>query len=365
MCQTLRDIADLGLTVVAVIHQPRLEIFKSFDDLLLLAPGGKTVFIGPQSAALPYFVDLGLTFPPGYNPADVLLDFIGGEAEACVGACEGGMLKVLARKASVADGGDSPQKRPPGTPSTPLPSVGSQLAQHWLAEGRLAALLASSDGNALSPPRVASVGSLQAASLPLHEAAAGDSVDGADARFDPVAGTADRGATFLRQMYLCHNRSIVQQYRTVASFALEVGVAVLAGTMMGAASLAVPTLYVGILKVPYVLISPSPIEPLLPSIGLFVSLAIGIAASPAGVKTFGEERPVYFREASAGHNRLAYYIAKSVAVLYRLTIGSFHFVSCFHILVRGGLMVTPPCARLSAHHSPPHPYRPRPTRPLT
>ena len=46
VCRTLRAIADLGLTVVAVIHQPRLEIFNSFDDLLLLAPGGVTSFIG-------------------------------------------------------------------------------------------------------------------------------------------------------------------------------------------------------------------------------------------------------------------------------------------------------------------------------
>jgi ABC-type multidrug transport system ATPase subunit len=49
VCNTLRAIADLGLTVVAVIHQPRLEIFDSFDDLLLLAPGGVTAYIGPRS----------------------------------------------------------------------------------------------------------------------------------------------------------------------------------------------------------------------------------------------------------------------------------------------------------------------------
>lgn len=50
VCRTLRSIADLGLTVVAVIHQPRLEIFTTFDDLLLLAPGGLTAYIGPRGA---------------------------------------------------------------------------------------------------------------------------------------------------------------------------------------------------------------------------------------------------------------------------------------------------------------------------
>lgn len=54
MCRTLRSIADLGLTVVAVIHQPRLEIFNTFDDLLLLAPGGLTAYIGPRGEVQPH-----------------------------------------------------------------------------------------------------------------------------------------------------------------------------------------------------------------------------------------------------------------------------------------------------------------------
>ncbi len=36
VCGALRHIADLGLTVVCVIHQPRYEIFKMFHDVLLL-----------------------------------------------------------------------------------------------------------------------------------------------------------------------------------------------------------------------------------------------------------------------------------------------------------------------------------------
>lgn len=40
-----------GITIVAVIHQPRFEIFSSFDDVLLLGKGGRTVFIGESSAA--------------------------------------------------------------------------------------------------------------------------------------------------------------------------------------------------------------------------------------------------------------------------------------------------------------------------
>ena len=102
--------------------------------------------------------------------------------------------------------------------------------------------------------------------------------------FDADRATSDRGASFWTQVFYAARRSLIQQYRTATGIGLELGVAVLAGGMMGAASFAVPSLYMGILKSPYVYISPSPIENLLPSIGLFVALVIGVAASPADVK---------------------------------------------------------------------------------
>ena len=33
--------------VLATIHQPSAELFEQFDDVLLLARGGKTVYFGP------------------------------------------------------------------------------------------------------------------------------------------------------------------------------------------------------------------------------------------------------------------------------------------------------------------------------
>jgi len=42
--QTLRDLANKGKTVVAVIHQPSQHVFASFDDLLLLSEGKQMYF---------------------------------------------------------------------------------------------------------------------------------------------------------------------------------------------------------------------------------------------------------------------------------------------------------------------------------
>jgi hypothetical protein len=139
---------------------------------------------------------------------------------------------------------------------------------------------------------------------------------------DPDSICARRGATFLYQLYLCHNRSVLQQYRQVTTFGLEMGVCVLAGGMMGAAALQFNELYQSIILMPYTPISPSPLDIILPSIGFYIALAVGIAGSPAGVLAFGEEKAVFYREAAAGHSRTAYYIAKSVSVIYRFTLGT-------------------------------------------
>ena len=143
-----------------------------------------------------------------------------------------------------------------------------------------------------------------------------------------------RGASLLRQVWLVHARSLLQQARATSTFILEMGVAVLAGAMMGAASSQLPSLYLGILKPPYTLISPAPIEVLLPSLGFYVAVAVGLAGSPAGVLTFGEEKLMYYREAAAGHDKLAYYCGKTLATVYRIVVGSLHFTGVFVLLAR-------------------------------
>jgi ABC-type multidrug transport system ATPase subunit len=45
VCHCLRRVAESGLTIVTVIHQPRYEIFEMFHDVLLLGKGGRTVYL--------------------------------------------------------------------------------------------------------------------------------------------------------------------------------------------------------------------------------------------------------------------------------------------------------------------------------
>ncbi|PRP79390.1 abc transporter family protein [Planoprotostelium fungivorum] len=80
ICAALQRLAQSnGINVVAVIHSPRYEIFRMFDDVLLLGKGGKTVYLGPTERSLSYFEDIGFQCPPHTNAADFLLDVVAGE----------------------------------------------------------------------------------------------------------------------------------------------------------------------------------------------------------------------------------------------------------------------------------------------
>ena len=81
LIKALRATAKQGITVAAVLHQPRYEMFCLFHDVLLLGKGGFTVYLGPAVKAKEYFESLGFIFPDAVNPADYLMDIIGGEAE--------------------------------------------------------------------------------------------------------------------------------------------------------------------------------------------------------------------------------------------------------------------------------------------
>eukprot|EP01083_Nonionella_stella_P031882 87225_1 len=72
----LKHIAKRGTTIVVVLHQPRYEIYEAFDNVILLAEGGKMVYMGDTSKALPYFEQLGYRKPNMVNPADFLMDIL-------------------------------------------------------------------------------------------------------------------------------------------------------------------------------------------------------------------------------------------------------------------------------------------------
>ncbi|KAD1313124.1 hypothetical protein E3N88_43026 [Mikania micrantha] len=85
--RTVRNTVDTGRTVVCTIHQPSIDIFESFDELLLMKIGGQIIYAGPlghQSHKLVEYFEAIPGVPKiknGYNPATWVLEVTSSSAE--------------------------------------------------------------------------------------------------------------------------------------------------------------------------------------------------------------------------------------------------------------------------------------------
>ncbi|CAM9687790.1 unnamed protein product, partial [Ectocarpus fasciculatus] len=74
----LHTLAFMGHNIVATVHQPRKEIVNLFDDIILLAPGGRMVYCGPSADISAHFSAMGYTCDPEANVADFVMDVLAG-----------------------------------------------------------------------------------------------------------------------------------------------------------------------------------------------------------------------------------------------------------------------------------------------
>ncbi|ORY42611.1 hypothetical protein BCR33DRAFT_851653 [Rhizoclosmatium globosum] len=458
----LHSVASLGLTIVAVIHQPRIEIFRKFDDVLMIAPGGRVAYLGPTSLAKQYFEILGFEFEPMANASDTLMDILAGKGVNRLFTLTPDQLVEIwedrhsrdiyneppaffnqpeeddylqneddeiiipqpipnSRPASVIkveqwlgnmneQEPDSPayprrelttSSPPRDDPIPPVTSFDDDVPipmDRGLSRGRLslsrsanafmvadeitpihsrhvseantsgAHTLAASGGNLhLSERNVgqttphlqnrsfsATTPTLPRSGVPTtlpRSVRSRKSFHGHGRRTPSVVSqderrleqdfhlvvpdvVKERGASFIKQVFYCHQRSLIQQSRQVGGLTLEIFVAMFAGLLMGVSVIGkVKELMNGIYWGIYVLMSPAPLD-LLALYGLLIGIAVALAGAPAGVKVFGEEKPVFWREAASGHNRLAYFLGKTIATVYRLVLTSLHFTGLYMLLAK-------------------------------
>ncbi|KAJ7530183.1 hypothetical protein O6H91_15G083600 [Diphasiastrum complanatum] len=78
--RTVRNTVNTGRTVVCTIHQPSIDIFEAFDELLLLKRGGQVIYAGPlgrhSHKLISYFEAIAGVprIKDGYNPATWMLE---------------------------------------------------------------------------------------------------------------------------------------------------------------------------------------------------------------------------------------------------------------------------------------------------
>lgn len=89
--RTVRNTVDTGRTVVCTIHQPSIDIFDAFDELLLLKRGGEEIYFGPLGHhcchLIKYFEDIDGVhkIEDGYNPATWMLEVTSVAQETALG----------------------------------------------------------------------------------------------------------------------------------------------------------------------------------------------------------------------------------------------------------------------------------------
>lgn len=78
--RTVRNTVDTGRTVVCTIHQPSIDIFEAFDELLLMKRGGQMIYAGSLGRRSHKLVEYFEAVPgvpkikEGYNPATWMLE---------------------------------------------------------------------------------------------------------------------------------------------------------------------------------------------------------------------------------------------------------------------------------------------------
>ncbi|XP_074316021.1 pleiotropic drug resistance protein 1-like isoform X2 [Silene latifolia] len=89
--RTVRNTVDTGRTVVCTIHQPSIDIFEAFDELLLLKRGGEEIYVGPLGQFSCHLIQYFEAIPgvkkikDGCNPATWMLDISTNAQEMALG----------------------------------------------------------------------------------------------------------------------------------------------------------------------------------------------------------------------------------------------------------------------------------------
>ncbi|KAL0805402.1 hypothetical protein Bca101_097893 [Brassica carinata] len=85
--RAVKNVADTGRTIVCTIHQPSIDIFEAFDELVLLKRGGRMIYTGPLGQNSCHIIEYFENVPgvpkirDNHNPATWMLDVSSQSAE--------------------------------------------------------------------------------------------------------------------------------------------------------------------------------------------------------------------------------------------------------------------------------------------
>ena len=256
--------------------------------MLLLGKGGHTVYLGAATGATAYFESLGFTNPPKMNPADFYMDVIGGKfhpstkAGAAAGAAQ---LPWLQRGAEYH--------------STMLFAVWRNKSKHL---HRLSG----------------SIGSASGSSTASGGGSFGGGGGGGGGRHAHHADTSKHQPRRIPgrhvQAWRFFVRALVQQYRDINALFVDALLHTVAGLL-------VAVLFSGVagrgLHSTFVLPG-------------FISLTLALISAIYALRTFGNEKVVFYRESHVGAgmnlSRAAYFTGKNAADMPKILVLPAYFL---------------------------------------
>eukprot|EP01028_Stygiella_incarcerata_P003362 TRINITY_DN16664_c0_g1_i1.p1 TRINITY_DN16664_c0_g1~~TRINITY_DN16664_c0_g1_i1.p1 ORF type:complete len:812 (-),score=177.77 TRINITY_DN16664_c0_g1_i1:105-2474(-) len=271
--QCLRTVASQGKNVIAVIHQPRLEIYDMFDDVLLIGVGGRTVFLGSCDLVMPYFETvLEFSCPEKTNPPDFFLDVLSGK----------------------------------------MGSKGRDMFTPWVNEG----------AKFLQENGTSDVLGGEEEKVPQKT----DSVLRPTLVFQYIVfllRCVRQWKDFKRIVMACFTHFL-------AGFIC--GVSFMDGNLF---VIPIPIQYTQYGICPHEVAKNFCVIPQTDDIGLlsmYIIMAVGLAAVTMAIQSFGDEKLTYYREVSSGVNSLAYYLAKITTDIPLFAFYTLLFMGTFTLL---------------------------------
>lgn len=286
--KALRREALVGVNVGVVVHQPSYGLFRLFDDVMFLAKGGRTVYLGPVDSVEDYFASMGIIVPERINPPDHFMDVLEG------------MIK--------------PENKPSFDPKV-LPVKWIQH-NHYPLPSDLRAIAASIGGEA-------------AQIIGGNESSRGRKSFGQElwqefksfweVRWDDLRSTFSRTVDyserrtpgFFSQFKLIFMRLSLQRFREARLQSQDYLILLLCGACLG-------------------LITPSKDSSLGSNNYSYVIIALSLLCMIAALRTFTNDKLQYWRESASCINRVAYFLAKDTVDHFNTLIKPVVFLSMFY-----------------------------------
>jgi ABC-type multidrug transport system ATPase subunit len=293
----LKRIAETGVTVVAVIHQPRVEIFKMMDTLMLLGRGGKTVYLGKASAVEDYFEQIGYRAENDENFLDFAMDVLS------------------ARIVPTGDGSSSSSSSSSRTGEISRRIKGNINVTMEEVQNRATELSEKWEKNKMKWANI----------IP----------EGQDTNISPMEPTLGSRAPFCIQFRAFLSRGATIRYCRTYTLIVDLCAFLLDGLVIAVIFGSLPLL-IPARGLEYMQNCPTgaegkcyrPVRNEIGPFGFYMTMALGIVSASVSTKSFcGPEKIIFWREASTGISRFAYFLSNILIEVPVQILGALFFVA--------------------------------------